>query len=318
MEKEGAFLAKKDLEQIEDMLGHHGYSIIEPMGSGGFGSIYRVNSRKYPNQTFVCKVSKNRKTFDLELSILTKSDHQNIVRCYDFFNNGNYFILIEEDCTRGNLYDMVKEKGPIPPNLLSSYAYQLIEALAFLHGKRIAHLDIKPNNIFIDRYGRPKLGDFGLSRKFPDSDVCTNYSGTHLYMCPELVYKKPFDPFKADIWALGMTLYYAMVGKNVVRTNSEFYAFIQTGYFLFPNYNYPNIMKTIINSCIQVRQESRKTAKELLHQFKSEIKNSKQLINMSIIPSHLNLANSAPKIFRPMILNKPRNPTFLLSKSKII
>lgn len=84
--------------------------------------------------------------------------------------------------------------------------------MAHLHSLKIAHCDIKLENVLIDReLSKPKLIDFGLSvqNKALISDYC---AGTPSYMSPQLLRKQPFNPFKSDVWALGVLFFKLMFG----------------------------------------------------------------------------------------------------------
>ena len=94
------------------------------------------------------------------------------------------------------------------------YSKQILEALSFCHSKKIAHRDIKPDNIFLDKHDRIKLADFGLAKHFDKNIKSTEHCGSVMYCSPEIVKDESFDPFSADIYALGMTFFFMITGKH--------------------------------------------------------------------------------------------------------
>jgi serine/threonine protein kinase len=84
----------------------------------------------------------------------------------------------------------------------------MLLALYEIHSKAIIHRDIKPHNIFLnDTQEIAKLGDFGVSRRIePGQDFALTFAGTPYYVSPEILNERPYNT-KADIWALGVTLY---------------------------------------------------------------------------------------------------------------
>ena len=87
------------------------------------------------------------------------------------------------------------------------YMRQLLHAIIHVHSCGYAHRDIKPANVLFDDAGHVKLADFGMCVKFKIGQTSSEYLGSPHYMAPEIYSRQPFDPFIADIWALGVTFY---------------------------------------------------------------------------------------------------------------
>ena len=196
-----------------------GYVVGKCIGSGGYAAVYLVTSQKF-NKTFVAKVilpkdqnlSKAWESFDSEINSLLKLDYPHIIRLYDHFSVNNLFFLILEYCSRGSLYGEVCECGPLKAMRLMNVTKQLISAVYNAHKNNIAHRDIKPHNILFDDFGRVKLADFGISVYNNNNESTQNFNCSPAFGAPEVLRKEPHDPFKADIWSLGVTLYYAASG----------------------------------------------------------------------------------------------------------
>ena len=197
------------------------------LGKGSFGVAYKIQ-KKNNGRIFVLKqiVVKNPNRVkiiqkEIQIMILLRNE-KNIVKIFDVYRQDNFvgnfkkkiysekdnavcFYIIMEYCEKGELYKpifrpnfVIKEKDKL--------AYQLINAVRSCHKEKIAHRDLKPFNIFLDKDWNVKLGDFGLSDKFEyneDSLRC----GTLRYMCYEKTQRLEHNPFKADLYSLGVILY---------------------------------------------------------------------------------------------------------------
>lgn len=158
------------------------YIFLKRIGHGGSAHCYLVESLKFQTKTyFVAKVIPISETLSIsaENTALIDLNHPNIIRFYDRFKFQNMYIFILEYCEKGSLAEAIIPDVGIkstqcdpfdnqPRNLdaFNNYAYQIVDALYFCHSKKWAHRDIKPSNVLIDRYGRMKLADFGLSILF--------------------------------------------------------------------------------------------------------------------------------------------------------
>ena len=196
------------------------YSFLELIGSGGTSNVYKVFNHKY-NQIFAAKVTPiynsqiedNKKiSLKTELNYLSNLDHPNIIRIYDSFHWDSLFILILEYCPNGSLFENIEKNGTLKEKQFLMFAQQIASSLVYSHNNNIVHRDIKPQNILFDNFNRPKLVDFGLSC-YSNNELLNNYSKTLAYSSPEIIHKIPFDPYKSDIWSLGITFYYSLVGS---------------------------------------------------------------------------------------------------------
>jgi serine/threonine protein kinase len=104
----------------------------------------------------------------------------------------------------------VRLNRPLPESTLREVIRQLACTLAHLHDKGIAHRDIKPDNILIDESGTVKLIDLGLATDGNIKEV--QVAGTPHFMAPELLKSAKYDPMRADLWALGVLLYWLALG----------------------------------------------------------------------------------------------------------
>ena len=158
-----------------------------------------------------------------EVNILSTLNCPNIVKYQDWIvDKSNYKIyIIMEYCQNGDLKDRIdyyiKNNQTFDEGFVWKVIAQMSNALMTCHNNprnKIIHRDIKPGNIFLDKYDNVKLGDFGLSKLLdPDVRHATTNVGTPYYMSPEQVGTEDRYDEKADIWALGVVIYQMWAGQ---------------------------------------------------------------------------------------------------------
>ncbi|EAY05007.1 CAMK family protein kinase [Trichomonas vaginalis G3] len=197
---------------LPQILQRHGYEIVRSIGSKCFPSCLQVYHPSF-NENFVCKIVTKKVNFEKELYALSVLDHPNIVRLYSHFVENDTYFLILEYCDGGNLETMIKSRTRPKQDKIISYTKQIVSALKYIHSKKFAHHDLKPSNILFDKYGRLKIADFGLSVQY-ETNSSKYFVGSYGYLAPEQRMNQIYDPFVADIWSLGVTLYYMTCGYN--------------------------------------------------------------------------------------------------------
>lgn len=199
----------------------NGYRFTKHIGKGGFSEVYLVESVRF--QTVYCakvvplnsSISKDEiLNIESEVNALKSLYHPNIIQLFDCFKHKKNYYTILEYCPGGSLAKEISVAKPLEYERWVFYAQQIIEALSFCHSRNIAHRDIKPGNVLLDRFGRIKLADFGISMQNANGGLVTQLSGTQEYNAPELIQKIPHDPFLADIWALGVLFAYMANGVS--------------------------------------------------------------------------------------------------------
>lgn len=303
-----------DLSMIRQTLKQNGYTFLSPIGKGGFSSVFLVFSIQY-NLEFVVKVSTYKSShksseesneFDLsEINHLINLNHRNIISMYKYFTDSHYLYIVLEYCEGGSLKDQIQQNGKISSRILYQYCYQILKALKHCHDRKIAHNDIKPANVLIDKNQRLKLADFGLSKGFSpklihaednaasnndDHQVGKNgeilikhFGGSRPYMAPELLNLTAYDPFKADIWSLGVTFYELATGHLPWKTNDleQMRLQISVGNFSFQNLKLNPRFCKIIHRMLEVIPSKRPKVDWLLEQSIFTQNESPQKIRMS-------------------------------------
>ncbi|KAI9906106.1 hypothetical protein PsorP6_014255 [Peronosclerospora sorghi] len=226
------------------------YHILERIGDGAFGKVYR-GRRKYSGHIVALKFvtkhgksarelatlrqevglqsiyrSNNRLMLSFLLSrvrtqiqLLRQLNHGNIIAILDAFDTEGEVCIVTE-YAQGELCQVLKDEHTVPERAIRTIATQLVHALRVLHAHRIIHRDLKPQNILIGAREQLKLCDFGFARALEHDSSCflRSIKGTPLYMAPELVQEKPYT-HTVDLWSLGVILYELAVGKPPFYTD---------------------------------------------------------------------------------------------------
>ena len=200
--------------QFDIALRKHGYTLGRFLGKGSTADCFEVYSSTFQNRNFACKIidifpperkESIIKVFTDEVKLLSELDHPNIIRCYDFFQEHTSLYIILEYCEYGTINHLLCSQPDLVRANYLQYAIEIVDALLNCHTHNVAHLDIKPQNIFVNKYNKTKLSDFGFSKVVKPGDMITKRIGSKFFMAPEIG-NGPYDPFKADIYSLGITL----------------------------------------------------------------------------------------------------------------
>lgn len=190
------------------------YVLNSVIGKGGFAIVYKAVNVFY-NVEFAVKVvcpPKNEsssilRSFEAEVNSLIKIDHPNIIRLYDYFTEDEHMFLVLEFCNGGTLEDKITNGDVLSDFVKFKICSQIISALKYCYDKSIAHRDIKTSNVLFDASGRVKVADFGLSELIDHDESFNEFNGSLLYASPEICRMISFNPFKSDIWSLGVLFY---------------------------------------------------------------------------------------------------------------
>ncbi len=197
------------------------YEIIEELGIGGMGAVYRVYDTKVHEEVALKlikpEIASDKKTierFSNELKIARKIRHKNVCGMYDLDEkNGTYYIAMEY-VPGEDLKSFIRRAAPISIGKSITIAKQVGEGLVEAHRLGVIHRDLKPSNIMIDREGNARIMDFGIARSLKSKGITGAglMVGTPDYMSPEQAEAKNVD-HRSDIYSLGVMLYEMVTGQ---------------------------------------------------------------------------------------------------------
>jgi len=203
---------------IGKILSH--YKIIEKIGEGGMGVVYRAEDTKL-KRTVALKfitpqamaIPEERKRFVREAQAAASLDHPNICTLYEIDEaEGQTFIAMAH--IRGQTLEEKIKTAPLKQEEAIDIATQVADGLEEAHQKGIIHRDIKSTNIMVTEKGQAKIMDFGLAKLIEGSKLTQTATimGTVSYMSPEQAFGEPTD-HRTDIWSLGVVLYEMLTGQ---------------------------------------------------------------------------------------------------------
>ncbi|XP_052527533.1 death-associated protein kinase 2 isoform X6 [Tympanuchus pallidicinctus] len=209
-------------QRVEDV-----YEIGEELGSGQFAIVKKCReistgleyAAKFikKRQSRASRRGVRREEIEREVDILQQTLHANIIKLHDIYENKTDVILILELVSGGELFDFLAQKESLSEEEATRFIKQILDGVNYLHSKKIAHFDLKPENIMLLDKNIPiphiKLIDFGLAHKIEDGVEFKNIFGTPEFVAPEIVNYEPLG-LAADMWSIGVITYILLSGAS--------------------------------------------------------------------------------------------------------
>jgi serine/threonine protein kinase len=201
--------------------------VMEPVGAGGFGSVFLARSSENPDIKAAVKVLQRSEHIDQETvdKFVSEAEiaysfqsHPHLMETYAIgrLEDGNPFMIMEY-VEGDRLTDHISNRGRIPTEECLYYTLDMLSALEFIYKAGYLYRDMKPDNIIIKDNGLATIIDYGLCVKIEDAkDKGKGRSwmvGSALFVPPERCFGRPED-YRGDIYSLGMVLYYALMGDS--------------------------------------------------------------------------------------------------------
>jgi WD40 repeat protein/serine/threonine protein kinase len=200
-----------------------GYELLERIGSGGFGAVYRAYQSTIGREVAVKIILPGYanqpefiRRFEAEAQLVARLEHLHIVPLYDYWREPGGAYLVMRWLRGGNLKEALKE-GPFDLAPAALLLDQVVSALATAHANQVVHRDLKPSNILLDEEGNAYLADFSIAKDLRQSNgELTRQEaiiGSPDYLSPEQARSQPVTP-QTDIYSLGVTLYEILTGAH--------------------------------------------------------------------------------------------------------
>ena len=206
------------------------YEIIEELGKGGMGRVYKVEDTKV-NEEVALKLIKpeiaaDKKTierFRNELKIARKIRHKNVCAMFDLGEEKGSPYITMDFIPGQDLKGLIRQTGRLAIPTAISIGKQVCEGLAEAHRLGVIHRDLKPSNIMIDKEGNAQIMDFGIARTIKGKGITGSgvMIGTPEYMSPEQVEAKEVDQ-RSDIYSLGIIMYEMLTGRLPFEADTPF------------------------------------------------------------------------------------------------
>jgi WD40 repeat protein/DNA-binding SARP family transcriptional activator len=198
-----------------------GYRLIEQIGEGAFGFVYRATQPHIGREVAIKAVPPELanhpdfvRRFEREAQIVARLEHPHIVPLYDYWREPDAAYLVMRFLRGGSLEELLKH-GPLEPIRAASILDQVAAALSAAHRQGVVHRDVKPGNVLLDEEGNAYLTDFGvaLDAGSPERSSGTMLRGTPGYLSPEQVRLDPASP-QTDVYVLGIVAYEMLTGVH--------------------------------------------------------------------------------------------------------
>jgi serine/threonine-protein kinase len=207
-----------------------GYQIVEKLGEGGMGVVYRAVDLSLDRVVALKALSAElaqhpelEQRFRAEARAQASLNHVNLATLYAFLVEGGSAWMVMEFIEGETFASMIQRRGPIPSQEALPLFRQALLGLGYAHRMGVVHRDIKPGNIMLNREGIVKVMDFGLAKVLGNRGMTRTGAqmGTAWYMSPEQVRNQGVD-IRSDIYALGVTLYEMLAGRVPFESDSDY------------------------------------------------------------------------------------------------
>eukprot|EP00929_Paragymnodinium_shiwhaense_P026399 TRINITY_DN15712_c0_g1_i10.p1 TRINITY_DN15712_c0_g1~~TRINITY_DN15712_c0_g1_i10.p1 ORF type:complete len:588 (+),score=73.37 TRINITY_DN15712_c0_g1_i10:130-1893(+) len=192
------------------------FVIVKQLGEGSVGIVFKVIHTVSGNLYALKRISKKlvvEKELGEQLLLEVRTQltvaHDNLLRCYDYFEDEDFVYLVLDYAPCADLYRLLRKEGPLSESDAAHVFAQVAGAIRYLHERGMVHRDLKPENVLLCEGLTVKVCDFGWCAQ--STDGRTTFCGTLCMLAPEMIAGKPYDA-GIDIWALGVLLFEMLAG----------------------------------------------------------------------------------------------------------
>lgn len=190
------------------------YTLLNKIGEGHFAQVWRAVHRILRVNLAIkiidtSSMGMNKELIYREIDMMKRLDHPYIVKLLEHFEKEDHIFLVMENLGDTTIKSEVIKEGKIPEDIACVYITQVIQAVRYMHSKNVIHRDIKAENVMIDENNNIRIVDFGLSNY---TSIATTSCGSPVYAPPEMILRQNYNE-KADVYSIGVLLYYMLCGK---------------------------------------------------------------------------------------------------------
>ncbi|XP_023786222.1 striated muscle preferentially expressed protein kinase [Cyanistes caeruleus] len=260
----------KDSTALRQGVPQKPYTFLDEKARGRFGVI-RLCKENATGKHFMAKIvpyeAERKQSVLQEYEILKALHHERIMALHEAYITPRYLVLICENCAGKEILYSIVDRFRYSEDDVVTYVLQLLQGLEYLHGRRIVHLDIKPDNIIVSGTNALKIIDFGSAQTYNPLVLrqLGRRAGTLEYMSPEVVKGDPVGS-AADVWGVGVLAYIMLSGRSPffevdpIETENRILAGRFDAFKLYPNVSQTAAL--FIRKVLTVHPWSRPTVKD--------------------------------------------------------
>lgn len=253
------------------------YKRGKTLGEGAFSVVIEASDKSTGESYAVKVVTKSKLTKEDEIAlkdeiqVLRELQHPHIIRLYDVFEEKEFWYMVTEKMSGGELFDRIVAKSFYNEKEARDVCKILFEAIGHCHKNSVAHRDLKPENLLLrseDNDSEIKIADFGFAKKVLTPNSLTTQCGTPGYVAPEILEGVPYDA-KSDMWSLGVIVYILLGGYPpfIEQNQRELFRKIRKGQYEFHDEYWGAVSadaKDLISCLLTVQPAKRLGADEAL------------------------------------------------------
>lgn len=257
-----------------EVFAQKGYVIIKRIGGGSYGQVYKaqhIRSKEVCAVKVLDTLKMNEhvtlKFLPRELACMISAKHENVVRVWDIFRSKHKVFIFMEFASNGDISSYMKRNAGLTTEQAATWFLQSCRGLDYLHSRlKVTHRDLKLDNIMLFETFVAKLIDFGFARKAIDSrtnqiQLSHTYCGTAAYNCPNRLTFQPYDPFKSDVYSMGIVLF--------TMLHNRFPFHLQSAQELLAEVlDYPDFIRSRFKS--DLAPEGRQLIESMIHPIESK------------------------------------------------
>lgn len=257
---------------LPPFIGH--YNFIKTVGCGTFSVVKEAVDELTNERVAIKCIPKSKLStasdiihFKQEVKVVLMLDHPGIIKIRDFLVDPLYYYVITDYCSGGTLLEQNIDSDSVDEEYVKQIFKQILETVCYMHEQKVAHRDLKLENIMLDDYGQIKLVDFGFSKHAEQDHLFSTPCGSPAYAAPEIIDGKKYNGMEADMWSCGVILFTLLTGSLPWSGRNQMSVFkqIREGKVIIPA-GVGTHAAALITNLMQNSPEKRMTARQaLLH-----------------------------------------------------